>query len=55
MEKCAYCGEPVGENLSRMGDELFCSEDCMDRYETGDGEDTGGVNHYTGEESAYDY
>ena len=38
MERCAYCGEPIRGEGIEFGDELFCSEDCMDEFETGDGD-----------------
>jgi hypothetical protein len=40
MERCAYCGEKVGEDGLYVDDEVFCSEDCMRDYGAGeDGED----------------
>lgn len=39
MERCAYCGEPVGEAPVEMQDEIFCSEDCLERFNTGVGEE----------------
>jgi hypothetical protein len=29
MERCAYCGEKVGDDGLYVDDEVFCSEDCM--------------------------
>ena len=40
MERCAYCGEKVGEDGLYVDDEVFCSEDCMRDYGASDeGED----------------
>ena len=40
MERCAYCGEKVGDDGLYVDDEVFCSEDCMRDYGAGDsGED----------------
>jgi len=39
MERCAYCGEPIRGEGIEFGDELFCSEDCIDEFETGDEEE----------------
>ncbi|HEX6791688.1 MAG TPA: hypothetical protein VF247_10295 [Candidatus Krumholzibacteria bacterium] len=40
MERCAYCGEKVGEDGLYVDDEVFCSEDCMRDYgASDDGED----------------
>jgi len=40
MERCAYCGERVGDDGLYVDDEVFCSEDCMRDYGAGDdGED----------------
>lgn len=36
MERCAYCGEKVGEDGLYVDDEVFCSEDCMRDYGAGD-------------------
>jgi hypothetical protein len=38
MERCAYCGEKVGDDGLFVDDEVFCSEDCMRDYGAGDGE-----------------
>ncbi|HET6350362.1 MAG TPA: hypothetical protein VFH88_14900 [Candidatus Krumholzibacteria bacterium] len=38
MERCAYCGERVGDDGLYVDDEVFCSEDCMRDY----GADGGG-------------
>jgi hypothetical protein len=38
MERCAYCGEKVGDDGLYVDDEVFCSEDCMRDYGAGDGE-----------------
>jgi hypothetical protein len=39
MERCAYCGEKVGDEGLYVDDEVFCSEDCMRDYGAGDGDD----------------
>jgi hypothetical protein len=39
MERCSYCGEPVGEAPIEVQGEAFCSEDCLERFNTGEGED----------------
>ena len=40
MERCAYCGDKVGDDGLYVDDEVFCSEDCMRDYGAGDeGED----------------
>jgi hypothetical protein len=39
MERCAYCGEPIRGASIELGDEVFCSEECMDQFETGDDDD----------------
>ena len=39
MERCAYCGEKVGDDGLYVDDEVFCSEDCMRDYGAGDGDD----------------
>lgn len=36
MERCAYCGEKVGDDGLYVDDEVFCSEDCMRDYGAGD-------------------
>lgn len=56
MERCAYCGHPVGEGAVVLGDEVFCSEDCMERFETGEGEiEYLDNNHFEDDGSVYDY
>jgi hypothetical protein len=37
MERCAYCGEKVGDDGLYVDDEVFCSEDCMRDYGAGAG------------------
>jgi hypothetical protein len=37
MDRCAYCGEKVGDEGLYVDDEVFCSEDCMRDYGAGDG------------------
>ena len=32
MERCAYCGEKVGDEGLYVDDEVFCSEECMRDY-----------------------
>ena len=39
MERCAYCGEKVGDEGLYVDDEVFCSEDCMRDYGAGEKED----------------
>jgi hypothetical protein len=39
MERCAYCGEKVGDDGLYVDDEVFCSEDCMRDYGASDGDD----------------
>jgi len=39
MERCAYCGEKVGDDGLYVDDEVFCSEDCMRDYGAGAGGD----------------
>jgi len=29
MERCAYCGEKVGDDGLYVDDEVFCSDECM--------------------------
>ncbi len=29
MERCAYCGEKVGDDGLYVDDEIFCSDECM--------------------------
>lgn len=36
MERCAYCGEKVGDDGLYVDDEVFCSEDCMRDFGAGD-------------------
>jgi hypothetical protein len=38
MERCAYCGEKVGDDGLYVDDEVFCSEDCMRDYGAGGGD-----------------
>lgn len=37
MERCAYCGEKVGDDGLYVDDEVFCSEDCMRDFGAGGG------------------
>jgi hypothetical protein len=39
MERCAYCGEKVGDEGLYVDDEVFCSEDCMRDYGAGEKDD----------------
>jgi hypothetical protein len=32
MERCAYCGEKIGDDGLYVDDEVFCSEECMRDY-----------------------
>jgi len=36
MERCAYCGEKVGDDALYVDDEVFCSEECMRDFGAGD-------------------
>lgn len=29
MDRCAYCGEKVGDEGLYVDDEVFCSDECM--------------------------
>jgi hypothetical protein len=52
MERCAYCGEKVGDDGLYVDDEVFCSEDCMRDYGAGDsGEDFDDDDDDDGEEA----
>ena len=35
MERCAYCGEKVGDDGLYVDDEVFCSDDCMRDFGAG--------------------
>lgn len=39
MDRCAYCGEKVGDDGLYVDDEVFCSEDCMRDYGAGEKDD----------------
>jgi hypothetical protein len=41
MERCAYCGEKVGDEGLYVDDEVFCSEECVRDYgaHASDGDD----------------
>jgi hypothetical protein len=53
MERCAYCGEKVGDDGLYVDDEVFCSEDCMRDYGAGEGgEDFDDDDDDDGEEEA---
>jgi len=39
MERCAYCGERVGDDALYVDDEVFCSEECMRDYGASNGND----------------
>lgn len=39
MERCSYCGKPIRGTSIELGDEVFCSEECLDQFETGEDED----------------
>lgn len=32
MERCAYCGEKVGDEALYVDDEVFCSDECVRDY-----------------------
>jgi hypothetical protein len=38
-----------------LGDEVFCSEDCMDQFESEPEDDYSDDRYYGGDDSAYDY
>ncbi len=35
MERCAYCGEKVGDDGLYVDDEVFCSDECMRDFGAG--------------------
>ncbi|HXV14189.1 MAG TPA: hypothetical protein VEC56_08275 [Candidatus Krumholzibacteria bacterium] len=35
MERCAYCGEKVGDDGLYVDDEIFCSDECMRDFGAG--------------------
>lgn len=39
MERCAYCGEKVGDDALYVDDEVFCSEECMRDFGAGGADD----------------
>ena len=39
MERCAYCGEKVGDDGLYVDDEVFCSEECMRDFGAGSSHD----------------
>jgi hypothetical protein len=39
MERCAYCGEKVGDNGLFVDDEVFCSDECMRDFGAGGSDD----------------
>ena len=39
MERCAYCGDKVGDDALYVDDEIFCSEDCMRDFGAGESYD----------------
>jgi len=39
MERCAYCGEKVGDDALYVDDEVFCSEECMRDFGADDSDD----------------
>jgi hypothetical protein len=58
MERCSYCGEPIRGTPVEFGDEVFCSEECLEQFDTGEEEDDyyddeRGDDEYEDDESAY--
>ncbi len=39
MERCAYCGEKVGDDGLYVDDEIFCSDECMRDFGAGGSSD----------------
>ena len=39
MDRCAYCGEKVGEDGLYVDDEVFCSDECMRDFGAGGSHD----------------
>lgn len=39
MERCAYCGEKVGDDGLYVDDEVFCSDECMRDFGAGSSSD----------------
>lgn len=39
MERCAYCGEKVGDDGLYVDDEVFCSDECMRDFGAGNSPD----------------
>ena len=39
MERCAYCGEKVGDDGLYVDDEVFCSDECMRDFGAGNSHD----------------
>lgn len=39
MERCAYCGEKVGDDGLYVDDEVFCSDECMRDFGAGGSHD----------------
>jgi hypothetical protein len=39
MERCAYCGEKVGDDGLYVDDEVFCSDECMRDFGAGSSHD----------------
>jgi hypothetical protein len=35
MERCAYCGEKVGDEGLYVDDDVFCSDECMRDFGAG--------------------
>jgi len=35
MDRCAYCGEKVGDDGLYVDDEVFCSDECMRDFGAG--------------------
>ena len=46
MERCAYCGEKVGDDGLYVDDEVFCSDECM--------RDFGASSSYDDDDDDYD-
>ncbi len=39
MDRCAYCGEKVGDDGLYVDDEVFCSDECMRDFGAGNSYD----------------
>lgn len=39
MERCAYCGAPVRDGGVQIDDDVFCSVECSEEFDTDDSGD----------------